>query len=251
MMKRKLEEIGSTLYRRLIFPFLRIGLEKKTDSILKQGSYLNKGSVLMGRNFVGKETVLSGVELGFGSYVSNYGDLSYIRIGKYSSIGPYVRTVLGKHPVSGFAALHPAFYSQAGQMGFTYVGAEKNGAGKKEGDFGEGGFSEEAYLDEKKRFRVIIGNDVWIGQGVSLLEGIRIGDGAVIGAGSVVTKDIEPYTVCAGVPAKKIRDRFDRETAKKLEGYTWWEKDENWIRDHIRDFRDTDSLIEALEKDGS
>ena len=223
---------------------------------------MNKGTALKGKNYIGKGTILSGVELGFGSYVSNYGDISYTKIGKYTSIGPYVRTVLGRHPVSDYAALHPAFYSGVGQMGFTYVNknggyhSDTNGASKKNRTETEARrirnsnspevFSEEIYSDEGKRYRILIGNDVWIGEGVNILEGVRIGDGAVIGAGAVVTKDVEPYSINVGVPARKLRERFDRETAEELLRLCWWEKEEGWIREHITDFQDAKQLIRVL-----
>lgn len=70
---------------------------------------------------------------------------------------------------------------------------------------------------------VVIGNDVWIGAYVSILPGVRIGDGAVIAAGAVVTKDVEPYAIVGGVPAKTIRYRFDEEMIKKLLEVKWWE----------------------------
>jgi virginiamycin A acetyltransferase len=78
---------------------------------------------------------------------------------------------------------------------------------------------------------VIIGNDVWIGASVVILSGVKIGDGAVVGAGSVVTKDVEPYTIVAGNPARLIRKRFDEETIERLLRIRWW----NWDLEHIRD----------------
>lgn len=77
---------------------------------------------------------------------------------------------------------------------------------------------------------VNIGNDVWIGYGVTILSGVNIGDGAVIGACSLVTKDIPPYTIVGGVPAKLIRKRFDDETIEKLLEIKWW----NWSDEKIQ-----------------
>jgi len=70
---------------------------------------------------------------------------------------------------------------------------------------------------------VIIGNDVWIGFGASILSGVTIGDGAVIGAKSVVAKDVEPYAIVAGNPARVIGKRFDDETIRKLLEIKWWD----------------------------
>ncbi|RQH01353.1 CatB-related O-acetyltransferase [Natrarchaeobius oligotrophus] len=79
---------------------------------------------------------------------------------------------------------------------------------------------------------ITVGNDVWIGTRTTILSGVTIGDGAIVGAGSVVTDDVEPYAVVAGVPAERIRWRFPREVREKLLSLEWWEWDEETIRAH-------------------
>lgn len=81
----------------------------------------------------------------------------------------------------------------------------------------------------KTKGNVIIGNDVWIGMNVFILSGVTIGDGAVIGAGALVSKDIPPYAIVGGNPAKLIRYRFDPQTIKKLLSIAWW----NWSDEEI------------------
>jgi virginiamycin A acetyltransferase len=76
----------------------------------------------------------------------------------------------------------------------------------------------------------VIGNDVWIGYEAVILSGVHIGDGAIIGARAVVTKDISPYTIVGGVPAKAIRKRFDDETINALLQIQWW----NWSFDEVQ-----------------
>ena len=76
---------------------------------------------------------------------------------------------------------------------------------------------------------IIIGNDVWIGANVSILPGVTIGDGAIVAAGAVVTKDVEPYAIVGGVPAKLIKYRFEKEKIEKLLMIKWW----NWTREEI------------------
>lgn len=81
---------------------------------------------------------------------------------------------------------------------------------------------------------IVIGNDVWIGYEAVILSGVTIGDGAIIGSRAVVTKDVEPYTIVGGVPAKSIRKRFDDKTILKLENIRWWNWDEKQIRKGIQ-----------------
>lgn len=80
---------------------------------------------------------------------------------------------------------------------------------------------------------IVIGNDVWIGYEAVILAGVTIGDGAVIGSRAVVTKDVPPYTIVGGVPAKIIRRRFDEDTVEELLRLRWWDWPEEMIRENI------------------
>ena len=80
---------------------------------------------------------------------------------------------------------------------------------------------------DKSKKDVVIGNDVWIAHGSTILSGVHIGNGSVIGANAVVTKDVEPYSIVGGNPAKLIKKRFDEETIKKLEDIQWWNWEKN------------------------
>ena len=91
---------------------------------------------------------------------------------------------------------------------------------------------------------IVIGNDVWIGYEAVILSGVTIGDGAIVGARAVGTKDVPPYTIVGGVPARSIRRRFDEETVKKLEALRWWDWDEERIKRSIPAIQSGD--IEAL-----
>lgn len=98
-------------------------------------------------------------------------------------------------------------------------------------------FFEEWGLDKKNvalawdnKGDIIIGNDVWIGYEAVIMAGVHIGDGAVIAARAVVTKDVPPYTIVGGTPARKIRMRFEAETIAKLQQIQWW----NWPVEKIR-----------------
>lgn len=99
--------------------------------------------------------------------------------------------------------------------------------------------------------RVTIGSDVWIGCGAVLMPGVTVGDGAVIGAGAVVTKDVEPYAVVSGVPARLMRYRFGRETVDALESLRWWEWDDMKLKSHISFFKSplSSDALESLIKE--
>lgn len=112
-------------------------------------------------------------------------------------------------------------------------------------------FFEEWQLDGKdicdawdNKGDIVIGSDVWIGYEAVILSGVTIGDGAVIGSRAVVTKDVEPYTIVGGVPAKPIRKRFDEQMIKKLEKIGWWNWDEEQIRQNLEAIQvgDVDAL---------
>ncbi len=114
-------------------------------------------------------------------------------------------------------------------------------------------FFEEWQLDGKdicdawdNKGDIVIGNDVWIGFEAVILSGVTIGDGAVIGSRAVVTKDVEPYTIVGGVPAKAIRKRFDEQTIEKLEKIGWWNWNEEQIRQNIGAIQAGD--VDALSK---
>ena len=96
-----------------------------------------------------------------------------------------------------------------------------------------GDFWPKITLDVVIKGDTVIGNDVWIGNSVTIMPGIKIGDGAIIGTNSLVTKDVEPYTIVGGNPAKEIRKRFDEETIRLLLVLKWWDWDVQKITDNL------------------
>lgn len=93
---------------------------------------------------------------------------------------------------------------------------------------------------------IIIGNDVWIGANVCIMPGVHIGDGAVLAAGAVITKDVEPYAMVGGVPAKLIKYRFNEEQRRKLLEICWWNWDEEQIEENYELFLNPDKFLEEF-----
>ena len=229
---RKLADAGSFMYRNVAFPFVKMGIERKCNSIIGKGTYLYNGTTLEGKDYIGDKVELANVKVGYSVYIAPNASISDTIIGNYSCIGD-IKTVIGRHPVKGeCVSIHPAFYSSAAQFGYTYVK--------------DGNYEEAKYVDEDKKYNIKIGNDVWIGFGVMITDGVTIGDGAVIGARSLVTTDVGPYEIYAGTPARKIGMRFDEETVSKLKELRWWDKGEAWIAEHATEFCDPAVFFENV-----
>jgi acetyltransferase-like isoleucine patch superfamily enzyme len=94
--------------------------------------------------------------------------------------------------------------------------------------------------------RITIGHDVWIGEKVLIAQGVNIGIGAVVGMGSVVTKDVEPYTIVVGSPARPIRKRFNDKIINKLISSEWWNFDDEKLKKYAQYFKEPEVFIEKL-----
>ena len=149
-----------------------------------------------------------------------------LKIGRYCSIacGSKFLFTSGNHALASLSTYtFPIFYEEWGLDAKDICGAWDN-----KGD-------------------IIVGNDVWIGFEAVILSGVTIGDGAIIGARAVVTKDVPPYTIVGGVPAKPIRKRFDDRTIEKLLSLRWWDRDETTVKEAIPAIRSGN--VDALEKE--
>ena len=108
-------------------------------------------------------------------------------------------------------------------------------------------FDEYVYADSANKHPVVIGNDCWIGARVSIVEGVTISEGGVVLAGAVVTKDVPPYAIVGGVPAKVIGYRYSEDVIKKLLKIQWWNNNEQWLKDNALLFSNIDSFLKICQ----
>ena len=102
-------------------------------------------------------------------------------------------------------------------------------------------------LQKDLQHTVRIGSDVWIGAGVTILAGADIGDGSIIASGAVVKGNVEPFTIVAGIPAKKIKNRFEKDIVNKLMRIKWWLRSDEFIQTHRKLFMIPEITLEDLE----
>ena len=165
---------------------------------------------------IGANAAIADSCLGDYTYIGPQSSLTHTTVGKFCSIAPQVNIGTGSHPARTFVSSHPALYLSRPGIGWSL-----------------------ANHDYHTEFaQTIIGNDVWIGVGATILDGLQIGDGAIVGAGAVVVKDIEPYTIWGGVPAKLIRRRFSDDEIEYLLGFRWWDRDDDWLRSNLEALHD-------------
>ncbi|MDT8903497.1 CatB-related O-acetyltransferase [Anaeroselena agilis] len=151
--------------------------------------------------FLSQNELYRGYDIGDWTYGSptifSWDEGATLKIGRFCSIADGVEIMLGGEHRSDWVTTYP--FSAICEQAHCFPGHPKS-----KGD-------------------VIIGNDVWIGSKALILSGVRIGDGAVVGAHSVVAKDVAPYSIVAGNPARLCRLRFDEQVIKKLLKIAWWE----------------------------
>lgn len=159
---------------------------------------------------------------------ASIGDASYLgrdcmvadaEIGKFCAIAAEVRIGPPNHPMD-----------RPSQHRFTYVPEYYDAAQARDATF----------FAARRAARTRIGHDVWIGHGVTVLAGVTVGDGAVLAAGAVVAKDVAPYTIVGGVPAKPIRERFPCDIAARLQRIAWWDWPFETILERLADFQSAD-----------
>ncbi len=183
-------------------------------------------STFEGANSIGEKSFFKG-RMGYGAYI---GANCYIdgNIGRFTSISSDVQCNLGSHPYKyPYVSTSPMFFSLLKQTGETFA-------------------TKQMFQEIKPPIQ--IGNDCWVGQRVFIVGGVNIGDGAVILAGAVVVKNVPPYAIVGGVPAKIIGYRYDSETIDVLRQMEWWNMPIVWLKKHYELFSDIDSFVNILKQ---
>jgi acetyltransferase-like isoleucine patch superfamily enzyme len=195
-------------------------------------SVLHEGCVVSRDCVLGEHTVLfAGVQLescslGAYSYLQAGAVALDATIGPFCSIGARVTIGLAAHPMT-MVSTSPVFYDPSQPLPRFLI---------------------DAAVERAPAQRTTIGADVWFGQGAMCKAGVDVGTGAVIGAGAIVTRDVEPYAIVAGNPARVIRHRFDPATVGALLASRWWSLDTGTLRRCSPLFRDPHALLAALER---
>lgn len=159
---------------------------------------------------------LDEAEFGDYSYIMQDGSIWCATIGKFVNIAAAVRINATNHPT-----WRPTLHH------FTYRAPM----------YWDGAEPDYDLFAWRRQNRVTIGHDVWIGHGATILPGVTVGNGAVIGAGAVVARDVDPYTIVGGVPAKLIRARFTSAIGEAMDRVAWWDWDHDRLRRALDDFR--------------
>ncbi|XPV68296.1 MAG: DapH/DapD/GlmU-related protein [Halarcobacter sp.] len=160
------------------------------------------------------------------SYTCENCQIIYSYIGKFVNIASYVRLNPSPHPMEKVTQHHMLYRKE--MFGF--------------------GEDDNSFFDFRRSRRVHVGHDVWLGHNVVIMGGVTIGNGAVIGSGSIVTKDIPPYAIAVGNPARVIKYRFDEKSREALEKISWWDWSHEKIKTSLEDFHDTSLFIEKYLK---
>lgn len=172
-------------------------------------------------NWLGSKVFITNSRIGDYTYINDGSIINNVTIGKFCSLASGIRIAPGKHPTSKYVSTHPS----------TYYNPEN-----LQGNLG-------AQTSFAYSLPVTIENDVWIGANAIIIDGVTIGNGAIVAANSVVTKNVEPYSIVAGIPAMHQRYRFNESQINFLQQFKWWDKNREWLINNIHTFSSIDELI--------
>ncbi|GGB00273.1 DapH/DapD/GlmU-related protein [Allosediminivita pacifica] len=175
---------------------------------------------------IGKGSRVAYSRLGDYSYCDRMCDIANAEIGKFANIASYARIGATDHPLDR-ASLHHFMYRSA--------------------SYWEDAEDDAAWFEKRRARKARIGHDTWIGHNAQVKPGITLGHGAVVAAGAIVTHDVSPYEIVAGVPAKHVRDRLSRHLADRLIALGWWDWEHDRLRQALEDFRSL-NVAAFLEK---
>ena len=228
-MLQGLKELGSRVRKALhiLFPLSNFREKyRNRDKCFFNGSgSVIRNTELEGKNMVGSQVKLNNCEIGYASYINHHSVLNGSKIGRYCSIADNVRSGFGHHPLDSIST-HPSFfYDTRTHLGWSWFESDTAPV-----------YDPHRRPNGEDKFITVIGHDVWIGSHAMIMDGVTIGTGAVVGAGSVVTKDVPPYAIVAGVPAKLIRYRYSAEIIKILLASKWWETSDSEMRSILKSF---------------
>ncbi len=178
---------------------------------------------------IGERVVLAECSIGDYSYIERHAEAIYTDIGKFCAVAANVRLNALNHPMH-----------RASQHKITY----------RPNEYFVDAKVDKTFRAERQSKRVKLGNDVWIGHGVIVLPGITIGHGAVLAAGAVITKDVAPYSIVAGVPAKHIKWRFKKSIRERMMKLAWWDWEHEKLANAIPDMQilSAEEFLEKYEK---
>jgi phosphonate metabolism protein (transferase hexapeptide repeat family) len=189
-------------------------------------SSLLRDTVLGQFTDIAERVILAECTVGDYSYIERQVEAIYTTIGKFCAVAANVRLNALNHPMDRISQ-HKITYRP--NEYFVHAKVDK------------------AFREKRQKARVMIGHDVWIGHGAIVLPGISIGHGAVIAAGAVVTKNVEPYAVVAGVPAKRIKWRFEKSIRERIIELAWWDWGQEELSAAVTDMQNL-TPAEFLEK---
>ena len=165
---------------------------------------------------IGRGSRVAHSTVGDYSYCDRYCDIANARIGKFSNIASFVRIGATDHPLDR-ASLHHFMYRSA--------------------SYWDDAAEDAAWFNHRHSRLAHIGHDTWIGHNAQVKPEVTIGHGAVVASGAVVTRDVAPYSIVAGLPAKPVRDRLPPGLADRLIALGWWDWDHARLRAALEDFR--------------